>query len=309
LLGFAIPINFEFSNLVYINYINKNDETTISRYNFKSKEEEILIQFKQPYSNHNGGMMAFGPEGYLYIGVGDGGNSGDPNNYAQNINNYFGSLLRIDISVDKGYIIPKSNPFINKNNAKPEIWSYGLRNPWRFSFDRLTGDLYIGDVGQNSWEEINFQNATSSGGENYGWNYYEGLEKFNNNEPNNKPNKTTKPIYTYSNDANVYKVILGINEIDVSGCSITGGYVYRGSKIPSLYGHYIFSDYCTGKIWSFKYESNQLNSFLDLTDMINIENGEKTIYVSSLGEDADGELYFVDYNGNIFKMINPKIKE
>ncbi len=253
--------------------------------------------------------MAFGPEGFLYIGVGDGGSSGDPNNYAQNINNFLGSILRIDISVDKGYLIPKSNPFINKNNAKPEIWSYGLRNPWRFSFDRLTGDLYIGDVGQNSWEEINFQNATSSGGENYGWNYYEGLEKFNNNEYSNKPDKTTKPIYTYSNDANVYKVILGISEIDVSGCSITGGYVYRGSKIPYLYGHYIFSDYCTGRIWSFKYEANQLNSFMDLTEMINIENGEKTIYVSSLGEDADGELYFVDYNGGIFKMIDSKIKE
>ena len=297
LLGFAMSPNYNSDNHVYVNYVNKNDETVISR--FSGKNEEILISFRQPYSNHNGGMLAFGPDGYLYISVGDGGSAGDPHNNAQNLSNFFGSILRIDVNTDSGYRIPDSNPFAGSNNVKEEIWAYGIRNAWRFSFDRLTGDMYIGDVGQNSWEEINFQPASSNGGENYGWNHYEGDSLYVQKE---EITNAVMPIYVYPNNANIVKVLLGWKEDDVRGCSVTGGYVYRGSEVELLKGHYIFADYCTGRIWSFKHENKLTSNFQELTELINLENGKRTIYISSFGEGLYGELYIVDYNGSIYQI-------
>ena len=301
LLGFSISPQFDNDSLVYINYINNNNETVISRFSISSGIEEILISFEQPYSNHNGGMMAFGPNNYLYIAVGDGGSAGDPLNHAQNLNTFFGSILRIDVDTEIGYKIPSSNPFVNRSNALSEIWVYGLRNPWRFSFDREKGDLYIGDVGQNSWEEINFQSANSSGGENYGWNYFEGFDNFLDNP---SIDNQINPIHVYPNNANIYKVILGWDEDDVYGCSVTGGYVYNGNQIKSLIGYYLFADYCTGRIWAFQFVNNQVQNLKELSEDINLNDGKGTIYISSFGQDADGELYIIDYSGDIYKLIN-----
>ena len=299
LLGLAMSPNFNADSLIYLNYINKDKETVISRFNMRNFSEEILIQFDQPYSNHNGGMMEFGPDNYLYIAVGDRGSAGDPHYNAQNRENLFGSILRIDVSSEKGYLVPASNPFIKLNNFKPEIWVYGLRNPWRFSFDRETGDMYIGDVGQHNWEEINFQSSTSNGGENYGWNHYEGADIYNESA---LLSNHIKPIYFYPNNANIFKVLLGWDEEDALGCSVTGGYVYRGSEVPSLKGYYLFADYCTGRIWTFKYTNNKILDLIELTNIINIENGDETIYISSFGEDSNGELYIINYNGSIYKI-------
>ena len=298
LLGFAISPKYDINNHIYVNYVNEEDETIISR--ISGENEEILISFKQPYSNHNGGMLAFGPDGYLYISIGDGGSAGDPHDNAQNLSNFFGTILRIDVDTNSGYRIPDSNPFVGSENVKEEIWVYGIRNAWRFSFDNKTGDMYMGDVGQHSWEEINFQPFVSNGGENYGWNHYEGDSLYAQKE---EILNTVMPIYVYPNNANIVKMILGWKEKDVRGCSVTGGYVYRGSNIPLLYGHYIFADYCTGRIWSFKYESNKISSFRELTKSINFEGGGKTVYISSFGEDKDGELYIVDYSGSVYKLV------
>ena len=299
LLGFAMSPNYETDNLIYVNYINNNDSTVISRFN--KNKEEVLLSFQQPFSNHNGGMMSFGPDGYLYISVGDGGDAGDPYNNSQNLENFFGTILRIDVSTSKGYKIPNSNPFVGINDAKEEIWSYGIRNAWRFSFDKLTGDMYIGDVGQNSWEEINFQSYLSKGGENYGWNHYEGDSLYINKK---EISNVVMPIYVYPNNANIIKVLLGWKEDGARGCSVTGGYVYRGDLIPELKGRYLFGDYCTGRIWSFKYDNKNIVDFKDLTEAININDGNKTIYISSFGQDLNGELYVINYSGTIYKLIN-----
>ena len=299
LLGFAMSPNFQTDNFIYVNYINNNDSTVISRFN--GNKEEKLISFEQPFSNHNGGMILFGPDGYLYISVGDGGDAGDPYDNSQNLKNFFGTILRIDVNTSKGYKIPNSNPFIDMNDIKEEIWSYGIRNAWRFSFDKLTGDMYMGDVGQNSWEEINFQSYLSSGGENYGWNHYEGDSLYIDKK---QISSAVMPIYVYPNNANIIKVLLGWKEDGARGCSVTGGYVYRGDLIPELKGRYLFGDYCTGRVWSFKYKNGNILDFKDLTESININNGNKTIYISSFGQDLNGELYIIDYSGTIYKLIN-----
>tara|TARA_Y100001935_G_scaffold85477_1_gene70975 strand:- start:1666 stop:2817 length:1152 start_codon:yes stop_codon:yes gene_type:complete len=299
LLGFAMSPNFQIDNFIYVNYINNNDSTVISRFN--GNEEEKLLSFKQPFSNHNGGMILFGPDGYLYISVGDGGDAGDPYNNSQNLKNFFGTILRIDVNTSKGYKIPDSNPFKGMIDIKEEIWSYGIRNAWRFSFDKTTGDMYMGDVGQNSWEEINFQSHLSNGGENYGWNHYEGDSLYLDKK---QISNVVMPIYVYPNNANIIKVLLGWKEDGARGCSVTGGYVYRGDLIPELKGRYLFGDYCTGKIWSFKYENENILDFQDLTESINVNGGNKTIYISSFGQDLNGELYIIDYSGTIYKLIN-----
>ena len=299
LLGLAISPNFDADSLIYLNYINKSKETVISRFDVKNNLEEILINLKQPYSNHNGGMMTFGLDGYLYIAVGDGGSAGDPDYNAQNRENLFGTILRIDVDADKGYSIPETNPFTNSKNMMPEIWAYGLRNPWRFSFDRETGDMYIGDVGQHNWEEINFQSSASNGGENYGWNHYEGEDIYNESAP---LSNHTKPIHFYPNNANIFKVLLGWDEEDAFGCSVTGGYVYRGNDIPDIQGYYLFADYCTGRIWMFQHENDTVSNLSEITDIINLEDNKETVYISSFGEDANGELYIINYNGSIYKI-------
>ena len=296
LLGFTFPHNLK--KTLYVNYIDRNNYTKISRIHLNEKKykEEVLISFEQPYSNHNGGAIVFGPDEHLYIAVGDGGSSGDPGNRAQDLGNFFGSILRINVDMDSSYTIPADNPFYNNNDALDEIWMYGLRNPWRFTFDKKNGDIYIGDVGQNTWEEINYA-PYGLGGINFGWSRYEADEIY---KENIDVEYHTHPIYKYANNASIYKVIFKIKEKNVSGCSVTGGYVYRGKQISSLFGKYIFGDYCTGKIFSIKYSNGEISDFIDLTEDIGLGN----IYLSSFAEDKDGELYLIDYSGSIYKLVN-----
>lgn len=232
---------------------------------------------EQPYPNHNGGHLAFGPDGYLYISVGDGGAANDPLLTGQDPSDWYGSLLRINVNAEEGYIVPDDNPYVNNPEFAPEVWNYGLRNVWRFSFDRTTGDLYLADVGQNIWEEVNFQSAESAGGENYGWNSFEASQPF---ATSSAPEGMIYPIAEYSHQE--------------GDCSVTGGYVYRGEAIMDLQGVYLFSDYCTGRVWAtYRDESEtwQTNEFLNLNRQI-----------SSFGEDESGELYLLDYNGVVLKI-------
>jgi glucose/arabinose dehydrogenase len=305
-LGLAFDPNFKNNGRFYVNYVNDNSETIISRFNTKGEigdknSEEILISLKQPYPNHNGGFLEFGPDGYLYISIGDGGSTGDPDNRAQNLSNLFGTILRIDVNTKEKYLIPKDNPFINNSNVKKEIWHYGFRNVWRFSFDKLNGDMYIGDVGQNNWEEINFIMANSKGGSNFGWSILEGNHCYP--EDNNKCNSqnTVMPLFEYPNDANYLKTIVGITQSKMHGCSVTGGYVYRGSKKPELYGRYFFGDYCTGKVWSLKNNNGNIDIIDHTIELLEGMN-KKQFYLSSFGEDENGELYIIDYTGDVYSV-------
>ena len=307
MLGLAFDPNFEQNGYFYVNYVDRKYHTNISRFETNGKlgdpnSEEILIKLKQPYPNHNGGSIEFGPDGYLYIGVGDGGSVGDPENRAQNLSNLFGTILRIDINTDKGYIVPKDNPFYKIKAFKSEIWHYGLRNPWRFSFDKKTGDMYIGDVGQNNWEEIDFQNFDSKGGLNYGWKILEGTHCYPNDTKCSTEN-TTLPIFEYPNNANYLKTLIGIRQTKTQGCSVTGGYVYRGKNKPDLYGRYFFGDYCTGKVWSLKNNSSNID-IIEHTDELLKSMEKKEFYLSSFGEDENGELYLIDYSGDIYSITN-----
>lgn len=242
LLGIAFSPDYTITGYFYLNYTNTLGNTTVSRFRASSlnpqvadsASEEILLTINQPYSNHNGGDMHFGPDGYLYIASGDGGSAGDPGNRAQNLQSLLGKILRIDVSNTPGYAIPASNPFVNIPNTEPEIWSYGWRNPWRMSFDPLTGDLWVADVGQNLFEEINVEKAGDQGGGNYGWRCYEANAPYNLNgcAP---PSNYVFPILElpHGND-----------------CSVTGGIVYRGALSASFYGKYFFTDFCSGEIRS-----------------------------------------------------------
>ncbi len=310
LLGFALHPHFSENNRFYINYVNKKGFTIISELTSDNvgliadpSSERVLFSLKQPFSNHNGGHLAFGLDGFLYISVGDGGKSGDPNNAGQSLNTYFGKILRIDVDSGIPYGVPKTNPFISTSEAKGEIWALGLRNVWRFSFDSETGDLYLGDVGQNKWEEINFQPGSSSGGENYGWKIMEGNHCFHP-EVNCDTSGLTLPIFEYPNDANYMRTLTGMDQPEVDGCSVTGGYVYRGNKIPGLVGTYVFGDYCSGNIWSFRVKNGHVYEFQNRTTEINLGGGIHTSNISSFGQDASGELYIVDYNGEIYKLVS-----
>ena len=306
MLGLAFHPDFKNNGFFYVNYINNDDFTIVSRFKINNNiadhnSENILIKLKQPYMNHNGGSIEFGHDGYLYISIGDGGSAGDPQNRAQDLSNLFGSILRIDIDNGTPYSIPTNNPFNNINNARGEIWNYGLRNVWRFSFDRKTGDLYLGDVGQSAWEEINFQSYNSKGGINYGWNILEGTDCYPDNKQNCQKINLRDPIFKYPNNANSFKTLLGINQPNAEGCSITGGYVYRGNNITELYGRYIFGDYCTGKIWSININENNLD-LKDHTGQIMAQLNKKEFYLSSFGEDEYGELYLINYSGEIYSI-------
>ena len=311
LLGLAFHANYQNNGFVYINYSDKNDHTIVSRFRVASdpdrldtKSEKVLIKLKQPFSNHNGGHMEFGPDGYLYISVGDGGQWGDPYNNAQNLGNLFGKILRIDVDTGDPYAIPDDNPFINNEDAKDEIWLYGLRNVWRFSFDWGKGDVYLGDVGQDLWEEIDFVAAENAGGQNFGWRVMEGNHCYNPKEDCEPTGEL--PIFEYPNDANYMKILTGMDEPNVDGCSVTGGYVYRGSAISELQGTYFFADYCSGNIWTFKEKNGKATEFQNRTEEISLGGGGFTNYISSFGEDNNGELYIVDYNGIIFKLTASK---
>ncbi len=241
--------------------------------------EQVVIEVDQPYSNHNGGHVAFGPDGYLYFGLGDGGSGGDPQGYGQRRDDLLGSLLRLDLDHGLPYTVPASNPFSGQAGMRGELWNWGLRNPWRFSFDRANGNLYMADVGQGAWEEVDVQPASSAGGENYGWNIMEGDHCYGGG--------------TCSRDG----LVLPVTEYGHGdGCSITGGYVYRGQAIPELAGTYFYSDYCDGWIRSFRYEggvATEAQSWPSLDP-----HGQ----VSSFGEDALGELYVVLAGGTVYRI-------
>ncbi len=294
LLSISFPSDFAQSGyfFVYYNHINKNlvpdttgegnggNDTVVARFRLVSGDpnradpasEERILLVNQPFVNHKGGMTAFGPDGYLYIGLGDGGSGGDPNNAGQRLNTLLGKLLRISVGATGTYSIPADNPFVNTAGARGEIWDYGLRNPWRWSFDRATNDLLIADVGQNQYEEVDVHPAGVGGGLNFGWRCYEGNTVYNQSQPCNGP--FTAPIVVYDHS---------------EGNSITGGYVYRGSAYPSLVGRYFFADYGTGKIWSTARSGGSWSAKQLLLD---------TSYgISSFGEDQAGELYVVDLNG------------
>ncbi len=241
--------------------------------------EQAVIEFDQPYSNHNGGHVVFGPDGYLYAGFGDGGSGGDPQGHGQDRNDLLGSLLRLDLDHGLPYTIPATNPFVGQPNMRGELWNWGLRNPWRFSFDRGNGNLYIADVGQNAWEEVDVQPAASAGGENYGWNIMEGDHCYVGSSCNQAGLVLPKTEYGHND-----------------GCSITGGFVYRGQAIPELAGTYFYSDYCSGWIRSFVYAAGHA------TDPRNWPSLNAHGQVTSFGEDARGELYVVTAGGTIYRI-------
>jgi len=293
LLGLAFHPSYQTNGFFYVNYINNSGDTVISRFTRSSENintadagsELIILSYSQPFSNHNGGDLAFGSDGYLYIASGDGGSGGDPLNNGQDLDSFLGKILRIDIdatTTTTNYAIPADNPFIGTTDAKEEIWAYGLRNPWKFSFDRLTGDLWIADVGQNQIEEINLASSTAAG-LNYGWRCYEGNAVFN---ASGCPADATLtfPVSSYSHFGDgAFK------------CSITGGYRYRGATYENFTGAYFFADYCSGEIG---YLSENGSSW----DMVlQSFSGNWTAF----GEDVNGELYIADINtGTIYQLVD-----
>jgi len=290
LLGLAFHPDYIDNGFFYVNYIDLNGNTVIARFQVSSdpnradsSSEIRVLGVEQPFPNHNGGAVVFGPDGYLYLGLGDGGSAGDPLGNAQNTNVFLGKILRLDVNVTvqgentAPYAIPPDNPFVRGDGA-PEVWAYGLRNPWRFSFDRLTGDLYIGDVGQGSWEEIDFLPAPLAGGANFGWNYREGAHPYSGTEA--PPGlELTDPVAEYDHSF---------------GISVTGGYVYRGERLPEWSGIYLYGDYGSGLIWGLVRDSSG-----SWQNRLLFQTGAT---ITSFGEDESGELYFVSHDGTLYRL-------
>ena len=285
LLGLAFHPKYKENGRFFVTYTAKNGDNTLAEYHVSNDpakadagSAKVLIAIPDFAANHNGGMVAFGPDGYLYLSTGDGGQGGDPKANGQNKDALLAKILRIDVDRGSPYAIPPSNPFAT-GGGKPEVWDYGFRNPWRFSFDRQTGDLWIADVGQNKYEEVNFEPAGSKGGLNYGWNTMEGTHCY---QPSNgcNPSGLTLPVNDYSHD---------------DGCSVTGGYVYRGPREPALVGAYFFTDYCGGLIWALTKDAAgnwQRTTALD-----------SKLAISSFGEDQAGEVYAVSQDdGTIYRL-------
>ncbi len=302
LLGLAFHPGYRKNGFFFVNYTERTrGDTVVERYRVSPSNPDLadpssgvrVIRISQPFSNHNGGMLAFGPrDGYLYIATGDGGGAFDPNNNAQNGGSLLGKILRIDVDRGRPYAIPPSNPFRGPGNPRDEIWALGLRNPWRFSFDRALGDLYIADVGQSSVEEVDFQPASSKGGENYGWRCMEGRSCTGRTGCTCNSPLLTLPIHQYTH---------------ALGCSITGGYVYRGCAIPGLGGTYFFADYCSRRIWSFRVSGGKISGFKERTTELAPGGGLSIGSISSFGEDATGELYLLDLQGGeVFKIVPRK---
>ena len=293
LLGLAFHPNYESNGYFYVDYTDLSGNTVIARYSVSGDPNRAdassaftLLTVGQPYSNHNGGQLLFGPrDGYLYIGMGDGGSGGDPLNSGQDVNTLLGAMLRIDVDGGTPYAIPPDNPYVGKP-GRDEIWAIGLRNPWRFSFDRVTGDLYIGDVGQNLWEEISYQAWNTPGGVNFGWRCREGTHMYSTSSPCNDPvllASLADPIAEYSH---------------TEGRSVSGGFVYRGSLYPGLTGRYFYADYVDGKIWSlYKTGSNP-----DTWSVPELEL-DTSLNISAFGEDEQGELYVVDRSGGTIRRL------
>jgi glucose/arabinose dehydrogenase len=296
LLGLAFPPGYGPGGFFFVNYTDQNGHTVVSRFQVSddpnradAASEFVILRMEQPASNHNGGMLAFGPDGYLYIGTGDGGRANDAFGHGQNPATLLGAMLRIDVTSDPSqpYLIPGGNPWVTENwngqAVRDEIWGLGLRNPWRYSFDRLTGDLWIADVGQNQYEEVHWVGADrlAQGGLNFGWPIMEGLNCFQ--------------AATCNQDGLELPVI----EYDHSqGCSITGGHVYRGSQFPGLYGAYIYGDYCSGRIWAHWPDAPNGPVTRAMLD--------SRMTLTSFGEDEQGELYLTDFgSGAVYQVVEP----
>lgn len=298
LLGLAFDRDFMKNGRYYINYTDLKNNTSIVRLvsnDGKATDPgtaETILEYPSEFENHNGGWVCFGPDGMLYIGNGDGGSGNDPHGNAQNLGSLLGKILRIDVSPAKGYKIPADNPFVNKPGAKPEIWAYGVRNPWRNSFDRGTGDFWMGDVGQNHWEEINFMPAGKGAGANYGWRLREGaVPTPAKGTGGPAPVGAIDPIYVYGH---------GMKPLE--GLSVTGGYVYRGKAIPELRGRYIFADYQNPRFWSFVQKNGKAVDFQDITDKLKPAGGRLKL-ISTFAEDNQGELFFADHTGAIYQIV------
>jgi glucose/arabinose dehydrogenase len=287
LLGLAFHPQFATNRRLFVNYTNPSGDTHIAEFRASSADaadpasERVLLTVGQPFANHNGGGLAFDNAGRLLIALGDGGSGGDPQNNAQRLSTLLGKILRIDVDAGSPYAIPADNPFIATPGARGEIWAYGLRNPFKIAIDRPTGDLYIGDVGQNRIEEIDVAAAPRRGGENYGWRLTEGSQCFN---PASGCDRTglTPPVYEYGH---------------AEGCSVTGGVVYRGCRVPALAGTYFFGDFCSGLVRSFRYVNGQAT---ELRDWSSSTRGVGA--PTSFGLDAAGELYIVDYDGELYRL-------
>ncbi|OWY22906.1 hypothetical protein BVG80_09875 [Sphingobacteriales bacterium TSM_CSM] len=294
LLGLAFHPNYATNGYFYVNYTaESNGNTYVCRFTRNAGNpniadpgsELLLLTIAQPYPNHNGGNLEFGPDGYLYIGMGDGGNGGDPQGYAQNKLSLLGKMLRIDVNSGSNYSIPATNPFVGNTQYAPEIWSLGLRNPWRFSFDPLNGNMWIGDVGQYNWEEIDFEPA-GTGGLNYGWNCYEANNSYGGVCPTGAV--YTFPVFSYASSM----------PPSGFGCSVTGGLVYRGVQFADLYGQYLFADYCSGIFFAANADAAAAPPF-SFTQIKDTTNNE----FSTLGTDYHGEMYVAGHlSGNIYKI-------
>lgn len=290
LLGLAFHPAFASNGFFFVNYTAFDGATVIARYSVTTTDPDradpasarLVLRIAQPFSNHNGGQLQFGPDGFLYVGMGDGGSGGDPGNRAQNLLDPLGKLLRIDVDAEP-YATPPSNPYAHRDDARPEIWASGLRNPWRFSFDRATGDLWLADVGQGEWEEINFQPAASIGGENYGWRLMEGTHCFN-------------PA-TACNDGTLTLPVIEYGHTE-GACSVTGGYVYRGARSPRLAGTYLYADFCNGRIFG----ATRGESGSVATRML----FDAPFLIATFGEDSRGEVYVADFsNGVLYRLYDP----
>ena len=290
LLGLAFHPDYSQNGRFYVNYTDLNGATRIVGYRVSSSPDradagsaDLLLTIPRPSTNHNGGALAFGPDGFLYIAVGDGGAAADPEGTGQNISDLAGSILRIDVNGAMGYTIPATNPFVAQAGARGEVWSYGLRNPWRISFDRQTGDLYIADVGQNNLEEVNVSTSSSGGGRasNYGWSITEGTACFC--DPGCDPADFVLPVVEYDHD---------------DGCSVTGGYVYRGSAMPGLVGRYFYADFCSGFVRSFRFSGDEATDEREWPDLGTVGQ------ISSFGEDSSGELYILaGGDGSVYRIV------
>ena len=287
LLSVAFHPRYAQNGWFFVDYTDRNGNTHIERYSVTRDPDradpasaKLLLEIDQPYANHNGGLVTFGPDGMLWIGMGDGGSGGDPHRNGQNRSALLAKLLRIDVDHGDPYAIPPDNPYAH-GGGRPEIWAIGLRNPWRFSFDRASGLLYIADVGQDRWEEIDVAPMRTAGLD-YGWNVMEGRHPFSRETPGGAPANRIVPAYEYGHSA---------------GCSVTGGFVYRGRRIPSIVGLYFFADYCEGWVASLRYDGHQA------VDVRRWDLGERRD-ITSFGEDAAGELYVLSQDGQVDRLVS-----
>ena len=301
LLGLAFHPNYASNGYFYVNYTNTSGNTRIVRYRVSSnrnvaspQSELFILSISQPSDIHNGGNLAFGPgDGYLYIAMGDGGPGEDPDGRGQNPGTLLGKILRIDVDGGSPYAIPPDNPFVGVSGYRPEIWARGVRQPWGLSFDAVTHDLWIADVGETEWEEVNFQPASSAGGENYGWSVMEGPDCFDDPDGCNEQGFVL-PIHAYGHGSGL--------------CSINGGVVYRGGLITALRGIYFFADYCTSRIWSFRYDDESVTELVERTQELEPAGALDFDFISAIGTDGEGEMYIVDWTpvpgaGEIYKIV------